>query len=189
MVPLRRAWIVFFIGWIGVSFAGCATLEIGLVKPPTPDQQVLGTLTNLMLKGTHMAIQMTAQARTSTPTPSMGSVSGKICYPGDRSPAMSIYFRNIQTNQLTEFQITAGHSSYSVSLPPGDYYANAWAPDYQVGGLYSEAVRCGLGNACTDHSPIPFKVIAGTFLDDVDICDWILPSEFFQITSTPQAFP
>ena len=59
-----------------------------------------------------------------------------------------------------------------MTLTPGAYIAYAWLPDFSLGGLYSNAVPCGMKSSCTDHAARPFTVKAGAITKDIDICDW-----------------
>jgi len=74
---------------------------------------------------------------------------------------MTAYFQNINTNQVIEMAIGENQPSYSIDLPPGEYIAYVWMPNFVMGGLYSEFVLCGLGADCTDHTPVPFQVESG----------------------------
>ena len=68
---------------------------------------------------------------------------------------------------------TENQDSYNSSLPAGQYiafaYLNSGAP---LGGSYSNAVICGLGATCTDHSLVQFSVNPGETITGIDICDW-----------------
>jgi hypothetical protein len=84
---------------------------------------------------------------------------------------MTAYFQETESKAVVEQPIAAGQITYTVSLPPGEYIAYAWLPDFSLGGLYSKAASCSRA-ACSDHSPIPFKVAAGEQIAGVNICDW-----------------
>jgi hypothetical protein len=57
-------------------------------------------------------------------------------------------------------------------VPPGEYVAYAWLPDFSGGGSYSQSVPCGLTVSCTDHSLIQFVVAPGATVTDIEVCDW-----------------
>jgi hypothetical protein len=152
-------------------------IDVRVERPTEPDRQAISTLSSLFLSITKNSIKATQRATTVTSTPNLGTITGNICYPGDRIPAMTAYFRNTSTDQLFEFQISENQSSYSIQLPPGSYYAYAWVPLYQVGGLYSRAVLCGLDDSCEDHNPQPFDVLAGSSVEGIHICDWVIPPD------------
>ena len=88
-----------------------------------------------------------------------GSVSGRLCYPSEFIPEMTIFFQEINSQDITPMATTENQESYNSSLPAGQYiafaYLNSGAP---LGGSYSKAVICGLGATCTDHSLVQFSV-------------------------------
>lgn len=128
------------------------------------------------------AIPSPVEAPSGTPTatatisPTLASqannVSGKICFPGDSIPAMTVFFQDMGNNQVMELQIAAGQTQYETYLPPGAYQAYAWLDDFSRGGLYSNAVTCGLKSGCTDHTPLKFSVSSGENSQGIDVCDW-----------------
>jgi Tol biopolymer transport system component len=89
---------------------------------------------------------------------------------------MTVYFENVDTFELNPLPVAKGQSSYSVEVEPGQYMAYAYLnrPN-ATGGLYSEAVPCGLTDGCTDHNPRYFAVEAGQSLNGIDLCDWSAP--------------
>jgi hypothetical protein len=107
-----------------------------------------------------------------TPSSDLGSIQGNLCYPSEFIPAMTAYFQNQGKGDLTEVEIAENQTSYSADLLPGTYIAFAYTHDNALGGIYSEAVACGLMEACTNHAPRPFDVIAGQTTDGIDLCDW-----------------
>lgn len=160
-----------------LTLAGCLTFEVGLERPTIPDQDAVGTLASLMVEGTRWAYHVTQVALPPTPTPQTALVQGKICYPGQAVPAMQLYFRRLEDERLEQISTAENQEFYSLELPPGQYYAYAWVERYQVGGLYSRAVTCGLLETCTDHNPQSFEVEAGQVLMSVDLCDWVFSRE------------
>lgn len=101
-----------------------------------------------------------------------GSASGQICYPESPSPELIVYLENINTHVIYEVEINADQTSFQAEIPPGGYFAFAWLTDYSQGGSYSQAVICGMGAACTDHTLATFFVSSGNEAADIDICDW-----------------
>lgn len=91
---------------------------------------------------------------------------------------MTVYFQNTITTRAVELAINENQLVYGIELPPGEYIAYAWLPDFAGGGLYSEAVLCGTGWDCIDHTPLPFQVESGRVTTGIDLCDWYThPSE------------
>jgi hypothetical protein len=155
------------------AFAG--TLELSLERKPAPNQAAVGTLASLMLEGTRYAQRATEIANPPTPTTALATVQGEICYPSGRTPEMTLYFMNTTIRKQFDLPIYENQNFYSIQLPPGQYFAWAVAPQYQIGGYYSEYVACGMTEDCVDHSQLPFDVIAGETTQEIDICDWPHP--------------
>lgn len=105
-----------------------------------------------------------------------GTISGKVCHPNDESRRLTAYFENVGTFKLTVLPITKDQSRYTVEVEPGQYFVYAYQNRTNApGGLYSEAVPCGLTDGCTDHNPKVFTVKAGQSLNGIDLCDWSAP--------------
>lgn len=115
------------------------------------------------------ATTVTVTLAPSTVLSSTGRVTGKLFYPGAAIPAMTLYFENITDGVTTEFTIEPDQTSYDIELPPGDYYAYAWLPDFKLGGAYS---TCNENSACNTHDLVPVSVKAGHTSTNVDIYDW-----------------
>ena len=111
------------------------------------------------------------------PTVAPGSISGKLCYPGDGIPPMTLYAVDQATGRSFKKQTRKpDETSYHLEgVTPGDYVVYAWLNDGKLGGTYSEAVPCGLDASCTDHSLIPVTVEEGQAVMDIDVCDWYGP--------------
>jgi len=159
----------------------CGTLEVGVERTATPDRAATATVAALATENARLSAQATALAATPTstplpatptPTPGPGTVTGRICFPSERIPAMTAYFQNINTSQVIKMAIGENQPSYGIDLPPGEYIAYVWLPDFVLGGLYSEFVLCGQGADCTDHTPVPFQVEPGRATNGIDLCDW-----------------
>jgi hypothetical protein len=102
-----------------------------------------------------------------------GTVTGSVCFPGESIPEMTLYFEEINRGDLAYQGHPQDQDSYSIILPPGAYIAYAYpVNDPVVGGMYSQAVACGLGTECTDHAPLIFEVNPGEETSGVNICDW-----------------
>jgi len=101
-----------------------------------------------------------------------GTANGHVCYPSEYVPQMVAYFENVDTQEVTSLPIPENQPAFSAPLPAGTYVAYAWLPDFSGGGIYSEAVPCGLSVACSDHSLIEFEVVEGGVVDGIQICDW-----------------
>jgi hypothetical protein len=87
---------------------------------------------------------------------------------------MTTYFQNSTTGEVSELPIATGQITYTISLLPGTYIAYAWLLDFSFGGLYSNAVPCGLKASCDDHAARPFTVQVGQITKEIDVCDWYI---------------
>jgi hypothetical protein len=175
LFTISKIGLLLFSFLILAALAGCSTLEVRIEKTPTPDKSAISTLVALMVEATRESELATQVALEPTAEPGAGTITGRICYPSEHIPAMLAYFKEIDSGRLDKFQIMANQATYQVNLPPGQYVAYAWATSYQVGGMYSKAVPCGLTVSCTDRSPQTFTVQSGQTTSGIDLCDWVIP--------------
>jgi hypothetical protein len=91
-----------------------------------------------------------------------GTVTGNICYPSEFNPDLILYFEKVRTGETIQFSIPKNHPEFTVSLPPGRYYAYAWTPEYQLEGAYVNR----------DRTMRSFVVRRGELTDGIAICDW-----------------
>jgi hypothetical protein len=158
--------------------AACAplspTLEVGIVNETQP---AIATPTP----------QVSIPTQTPQPIGVKGSVQGSICFLSESIPPMTLYFQDQGTGELTELNTDEGQNGFQLELDPGTYVAFAYVLDKSLGGMYSQAVPCGLTTECSDHGLIAFDVPAGGSIEGVDICDWyaqeqlpLLPEESAQ---------
>ncbi len=91
-----------------------------------------------------------------------GTVTGEICYPSEFNPPMTLYFEQVDTNQIIQFSIPENHMTFSVLLPKGTFYAYAWAPGFNLEGAYVNG----------DGTLKPFVVKGGQTTSGIRICDW-----------------
>ncbi len=159
---------------------GVAATLTAQAQPATPTQAATSTFTpqpsataTLISTTTPAATLTQAPTMTPLPTPIQAAASGKLCYlVGQAIPAMTAYFQNTTTGTVAQLPIAAGQITYTLTLTPGTYIAYTWLPDFSFGGLYSNAVPCGLKASCDDHAARPFTVQSGAVTKDVNICDW-----------------
>jgi hypothetical protein len=146
------------------------------ISGPHPTQVIESTPTPTMhLPEPTSLISVTATTTpgpTGTPRSNMAIVSGSVCFREKRIPAMTIYFQETESNQITSLSIEAEQTEYNSELAPGNYIAYAWLTDFSLGGLYSQAVICGLGTECDDHTPVSFSIKTGEEVQNIDLCDW-----------------
>ena len=67
--------------------------------------------------------------------------------------------------------------AYRIEVPPGDYkvFARTESTLPGVRAYYTEAVKCGLDDGCTDHTPVAVHVSPGARVTSVHPADWAEP--------------
>jgi hypothetical protein len=111
--------------------------------------------------------------------PAAARISGRLSYPSDFMPPMSIYAFTMQANSLVAVfraHTKGGVTTYALEgLAPGRYTVVAYSSfdrtNYLASG-YTRAVPCGLQQACTDHALIPVAVRAGDAVPNIDPTDF-----------------
>jgi len=91
-----------------------------------------------------------------------GSVTGRVCYPSERIPPMTIYIQNMNNDHIVEVPISQDQAAYQAALEPSTYIAYAWTNGFQSGGAYTFA----------EHTLKTFEVKRGSTTEHIDICDW-----------------
>jgi len=91
-----------------------------------------------------------------------GSITGKVCFPSEQIPPMTIYIQNTDNNQVVEVPISQNQVNYQSALEPGTYIAYAWTAGFEIGGAYTYA----------EHTLKAFEVKRGSTTEHIDICDW-----------------
>jgi hypothetical protein len=151
--------------WAAVLGAVVTVTACNVLRPPVPPTA-------------------TAEPPTATPVPpptatpepvGNGTVTGAIGYPSEVIPPLTLYFQNIETDDVLLMSTREDQESYSKTLPPGTYYVYAWLQTGGLGGGYTAAVPCGLTAECSDHSLLPVEVAAGETTGGVAVTDWYGP--------------
>ena len=108
-----------------------------------------------------------------------GVISGKLSYPSERIPPLTIFAIRIDNGLSTYYSIqtAADTFSYSIEVDPGIYHLLVYRDD--LAGGYTKYVTCGLGDYCSDHSLLPVVVTAGDTIQDIDLLDWYAPAGTF----------
>ncbi|MEJ5224712.1 MAG: carboxypeptidase-like regulatory domain-containing protein [Anaerolineales bacterium] len=170
---MRRFFSLLFL--IAILLSACnAPAAAG--ETPTPAVDAVATVVALTLEALVTptpapsptpAMTPTPPPPPATPTPEGVSVSGKVCFPRNNSGNIVVYFQNVATNQVIEQVVTAGSSSYSVSIPSGTYQVYMWTQDFALGGL-----ACTPEQGCAGNAVRQIVAQAGVSLANVDLCDW-----------------
>jgi hypothetical protein len=150
-----------------------ATIVAATLNAPKPATETVEVLPSATTPAdTQVSTVTSSPTLIPSPTSPVGEVSGRVCYRTRDIPAMTAFFQEVDEKQTSELKVAAGQSDYRIDLAPGKYIAFAWLEDYSLGGLYSEAVPCGMKIECKDHAAITFELRAGDKLEGIDICDW-----------------
>jgi len=96
---------------------------------------------------------------------SVGLVSGKVCFPGEHIPPMTLFFQRLSDNHLTQIPILENQTAYTTRLDPGKYNAYAWLIDFTLGGAFTYSSQ-------NDHRLKSFTVNSKEDIRGIDICDW-----------------
>lgn len=126
-----------------------------------------------------------SSAQYEIPTPTMvdekGTISGKLGYPAEGIPELTVYAFDI-TDETKYFKVETGVNQIEFTITdvdPGSYYVVAYAKDFEMSGSYTNAVVCGLSVECTDHQMIDVTVKPGENITDVQVKDWYAPEGTF----------
>ncbi|GAB4580092.1 MAG: hypothetical protein Fur0022_28310 [Anaerolineales bacterium] len=163
--------IFLFLTTACVPFVG--SIELG-VETATPANPIIQPTPG----NTETPVQNPMTEPTATPTEAAipagatGTAVGRVCYPSEAIPAMTAFFQEEGTGDLTELAIGENQFTYTVELPVGTYKAFAWQNDFKVGGAYTAYVACGFTEDCTDHTLQTFEILYGQETANIDLCDW-----------------
>jgi hypothetical protein len=106
------------------------------------------------------------------PAAGVGVIRGKLCYPSEYIPAMTLYARDVTTGETVTLDVPENTPQYELQVPgEASYQVFAWTVD-GLGGSYSRFVTCGMSVDCTDHSLIPVPVGAAQVINRIDVCDF-----------------
>lgn len=131
------------------------------------------------------ALAVTLAACSADPAPGTGEISGRLAYPSEETPAMTIVLFELNVRRPTKVMIPAKRTSYVAQVPPGDYVIFAipeGATDPTLVGAHTSYSLCNArvlsGEApdelCATGQPREISVAAGARVADVNIDDWYL---------------
>jgi hypothetical protein len=110
-----------------------------------------------------------------------GSIAGALNYPSDFIPPLRVYAINTSSGQGYYIETMLNQGSFTmIGLPVATYHVLARPRETTalIAG-YSNAVPCGLGVECTDHTLIPVTVTAGITTSGANVFDWYAPPGTF----------
>ena len=120
-----------------------------------------------------------------------GVVQGKLCFPSEYIPSMSVYLKATGSNSVYKLVSKENQQTFTFKkIPEGNYVAFAYTTEAtqldlnnkksKASGGFTRFVPCGLSIDCKDHTLISFKVNKGKTTNAISICDWygaIVPAE------------
>lgn len=112
------------------------------------------------------------------------SIRGELDYPAAELPPVRVVAFNVDSHEYYSVEVKDEEIYLIDALPPGNYQVVAYlmaARGFREGqaGGYSQAVLCGLTEACQDHSLITLELEAGEMADEVNPGDWRAPEGSF----------
>ncbi len=147
--------------------------NLGSAPQPTPD---VAAIVNATLTA------VAAELAPPVASDGTGGVAGQLSYPAETLPAMRIVAIQAGSGQIYSVETAAGQNTYQLNgLPEGKYNLLAYTlggdsfPAGLAGG-YTQAVMCGLTEACTDHGLVDVIVFGGEITPEVNIFDWLQPN-------------
>ena len=119
---------------------------------------------------------------TSAASSGSGSIQGTLTFMTEIIPSMAVIaFRTDSAGFEYYYTVTKeGQSSYSISLPAGEYQVAVYLLSGKVVGAYTQAVPCGSAPGCTDHSPVTVTVLENEVKEGIDVPDWAAPVDALQ---------
>ncbi len=141
-----------------------ATSIAGTVEAVGGSAETIATSVAATLGAQPSATQSAEQESTATVEDlyQTGTINGHVCYPSEYIPAMNLYLENVDTLEVTKIPIPENQGEFSAPVPPGNYVAYAWLPDFSYGGAY----------AGEDHNVLTFEVTTGQTVTNIAVCDW-----------------
>ena len=145
--------------------------------PPDAQAEAIRILESIQLTGQQANIDQDNGSPGYPPPPEgetqPGSLQGRICFPSEFIPEMTIFIQNLDSAELTSMTTDENQPNYEIALGAGQYLVYAYLnADPTTGGAYSRAVPCGLSVECTDHTMLPVTIQAGQVTTGADLCDW-----------------
>jgi hypothetical protein len=117
--------------------------------------------------------------------PSEGEIAGRIAFPSEEVPAMTLVLLKTDDDRPRRFPIAEGQERYAVRVEPGTYFVYAIPrerPDPLLLGAHTDYSLCyarqrdggAVDEPCRTGPPREVTVAAGGRVNDADIDDWFL---------------
>lgn len=187
---MRKLKLIVLIFLLASLLAACGALPqsvtINLVEPTQDVNQIVQATFQALTQQASAPQPLATQAAPTSTSAATGGISGQLNYPASSIPPMYVTAYQVGTQNYQYVLTNAGQGVFKIDgLQPGTYHIIA----YTVGGNgfpaglsggYTQAVPCGLTQACTDHTLIDVTVEAGKTVSDVKPFDWYAPAGTFQ---------
>jgi hypothetical protein len=150
-------WLLFFA--FSVLLLTSCNRPTSQVQPPAPELPTLVAATLAAMTPLPTATLEPTPAPASTATPSVGKISGKVCYHDPGVIRLNLYFQSAQApDRPRVVTLDNPTETYSLELAPDTYTIYAWPPDYTVGALPASGPTINL--------------LPGADVTGVDLCDF-----------------
>lgn len=115
------------------------------------------------------------QSSVNSRTAATGLITGRLAYPSEYIPSLTIFAVRIDNQQGTFYstQTSTNQDSYAIRVDPGVYQVMAYHGDFAGG--YTKFATCNLGSDCREHTLLPVVLEAGDIVSDIDLLDWYAP--------------
>ncbi|MFP3853987.1 MAG: hypothetical protein ACLFWD_06805 [Anaerolineales bacterium] len=165
------------------------TMLLAACNLPIATPVTSATATSTEINGMASQPTGTPTAQPDDPALAPGLVSGQLCYPSESIPPMTLYFLELNSDELTSLEHDSGEPAYSLELAAGEYYAFAFRRDVQMnaGGAYTDYIACGAKEGCGDQTLHAFEVPPGGEAADINICDWVISADNLPPVPQPTA--
>lgn len=122
-----------------------------------------------------------AITQTSEPQPVTGSIRGKLGYPSEVIPELTIIAFLFGSDTYYSIDTEFNQTEYQLdNLAEGNYHVVAYtrgSDSFPAGlsGSFTQAVQCGMQESCTDHQLVDVVVRHAQTATNVDLVDWLVP--------------
>jgi hypothetical protein len=139
--------------------------------------------------GPSVATQSASPSPSPSKTPA-GSIAGRLGYPSNIIPPMTIYAIPLAATGSDVHTVRAvkNQGNYTIKgVEPGSYElfaiptGDVTSPPPHFMAAYTKAVPCGLAYGCDDHTPIPVTVSADQAVTGIAVTDFYAPQNSFPL--------
>jgi hypothetical protein len=177
----KTALIAAFLLLVVVLSTACQVLP-GLVTQGVTTPTLIPTpLETFAATEAAIPTQTSTLTASPNPEPQTGSIQGRLGYPSEVVPELSIVAFLFGTDTFFSIDTEFNQTMYQFNgLPTGSYHLVAYTRGGEafpagLAGGYTQSVLCGMQEGCTDHSLVDVRVVEGQMVENADILDWLIP--------------